>query len=251
MDKTAKPRSEREDIFSDLNRLNSMISGLDERALVLSLAAFAEDALRDLIEAFLMKGASAEKLLDGFNAPLGTLSARLRMADALGLLTPHQTNDLERLRKIRNEFAQNWLPVSFADQKIASHIGALNFHSVDDEFPESAREKVQTSISTLLLEIRVTTNRIREQGGAILRGQHLITGVPGGLDTQIEICRGKLIEIREDLGSAKGDERRFLLACKHRWESKLELVRLNAGARKQEVRAVQAELDAWNRGPEY
>jgi len=65
--------TEKEDVFSDLNRLNSMLADLDERALILSLAAFAEEALRDLIQAYLMPGESADKLLDGFN-PLWALS---------------------------------------------------------------------------------------------------------------------------------------------------------------------------------
>jgi len=243
--------TEKEDVFSDLNRLNSMLADLDERALILSLAAFAEEALRDLIQAYLMPGESADKLLDGFNAPLGTFSARLRMADALGLLTPHQASDFDRLRKIRNEFAHNWLPVSFTDQNIASHIQALNFHSLDDHFPETPGEKVRTSISTLLLEIRLTTSQTRQRGGAVLRGQHILAGVPGDLDEQMKKCRRRLIEIRDELHVAKGDRRRFLLASKHRWEGKLEIVRLNAGGRNAEVRAIQAELDAWNRGPEY
>ena len=38
-------------IFGDLNRLSSMLADMDERALVLSIAAFAEEALRDLIKA--------------------------------------------------------------------------------------------------------------------------------------------------------------------------------------------------------
>lgn len=243
--------TEKEDIFSDLNRLNSMLADLDERALILSLAAFAEEALRDLIQAYLMPGESAEKLLGGFNAPLGTFSARIRMADALGLLTRHQANDFDRLRKIRNEFAHNWLPVSFTDQNIATHIRALNFHSLDDRFPETMGEKVRTSISTLLLEIRVTAGQMRKRGGAVLSGQHILAGVPGDLDEQMEACRRRLIEIREELRLAKGDRRRFLLASKHRWEGKLEIVRLNAGERHVEVRTIQAELDAWNRGPEY
>ena len=56
-----------------------MLEKLDERALVLSLAAFAEEELRDLIKAYLMPGEAANKLLEGFSAPLGTLSARIRM----------------------------------------------------------------------------------------------------------------------------------------------------------------------------
>lgn len=241
-----------DDVFGDLNRLNSMLANLDERALVLSLAAFAEEALRDLIKAYLMPGDAADKMLEGFSAPLGTFSGRIRMAQALGLLTPHQANDLDRLRKIRNDFAHNWEPMSFTDQRIAAHIRALNFHALDDDYPETPVEKVQTSISLLLLELRITAQTVRKCGGATLRGQHILAGVPGNLDEQMATCKRRLTEIQEELRSAGGDRRRFLLAAKHRWEGKLEIVRLNAPRERQtDVRAIQAELNAWNRVPDY
>jgi len=229
-----------------------MLADLDERALVLSLAAFAEEALRDLIEAYLLPGDAADKMLEGFNAPLGSFSARTRMAHALGLLTQHQADDLDRIRKIRNEFAHSWEPVSFSNQKIAAHIGALNFHSLEDDYPETPISKVRTSISLLLLELRITAQEVRKRGGATLRGRHILAGVPGNLDEQKATCRRRLTEIRDELRGADGDRRRFLLAAKHRWEGKLEIVRLNAPRERQaEVQAIQAELNAWNRGPEY
>jgi DNA-binding MltR family transcriptional regulator len=239
-------------VFGDFNRLNSMLANLDERALVLSLAAFAEEALRDLIRAYLLPGDAAEKMLEGFNAPLGTFSSRIRMAQALGLLTPHQADDLDRLRKIRNEFAHKWEPVSFTDQKIAAYIRAVNFHSLDEEYPETSMAKVRTSISLLLLELRVTAQEVQKRGGATLRARHIIAGVPGDLDEQMATCKRRLTEIGQELRSADGDRRRFLLAAKHRWEGKLEIVRLNAPRERQpDVKAIQVELNAWNRGPEY
>ena len=108
-------------------------------------------------------------------------------------------------------------------------------------YPETSVEKVRTSLGILLVN----------QGGANLRGWHILAGVPSDLDEQMASCRRRLTEIVDELRSAKGDRRRFLLAAKHRWEGKLELVRLNAGERQAEVRAIQAELNAWNRGSEH
>jgi hypothetical protein len=81
---------------------------LDERGLILALAAFAEEALGDLIKAFMIPGSPAKQLLEGGNAPLGTFSARIKMAHSLGLVTKRQYADLDRLRRIRNAFAHNW-----------------------------------------------------------------------------------------------------------------------------------------------
>ena len=246
-----RDRADIDEVFGDLNRFQRSTGSLDERGLILAIAAFAEDALGDLIKAFLMPGKAATQLLDGFNAPIGAFSARIKLAFSLGLITKRQYEDLDRIRQIRNEFAHTWEPISFMDQKIAAHISALNFSSLDDNFPSSPREKVQTSLGALLLELRSTTNQINKHDlRAKLIGQHLIAGVVGELDDQINACRNRLIEIAEELKSASGDRRRFLLAVRDGWEGKLEIVRLNAPRERQtQIRQLQAEMKAFNIAP--
>lgn len=170
------------------------------------------------------------------------------MAYSLGLITTQHHDDLDRLRRIRNEFAHNWEPISFADQKIAAHISALHFSTLDDEFPASAQDKVRSSFGAILLELRSTTNQIKKHGRrAKLIRQHLVAGVTGELNDQIAACRTRLTELAEELKSASGDRRRFLLTARRNWESKLEIVRLNAPSERQaEIRHLQTELQAWN-----
>ncbi|MBR1267227.1 hypothetical protein JQ629_06870 [Bradyrhizobium sp. AUGA SZCCT0222] len=252
MSEAKNAEADKDLVFGNLNRLSRILGQLDERGLILALAAFAEEALGDLIEAFLISGDPAKRLLEGFNAPLGTFSARIMMAYSLGLVTKRQRADLDRLRRIRNEFAHNWEPTSFSDRKIADHIKALHFSSMDDHFPTSPIEKVRTSLGSLLVELRSTTNQITKRGHqAKLIGEHLIAGVVGELHDQIAICRKRLVEIAEELESACGERRRFLLQIRHQWEGKLEIVRLNAPKERQsEIKNVQAELNAWNIPPE-
>jgi hypothetical protein len=246
MNETPDDRPKHGELFGDLNRLQNFLTHLDERGLILAIASFAEDALGDLVRAFLLPGESATQLLDGFNAPIGTFSTRIKMAYSLGLITKRQYEDLDRLRRIRNEFAHNWEPVSFADQKIAAHISALHFSTLDDEFPSSPQEKVRTSFGALLVELRSTTHQINKHGRcAKLIGTHLIAGVTGELDDQIAACRNRLTELAEELRSASGDRRRFLLTVRRNWQSKLEIVRLNAPRERQaEIRHLRAELQA-------
>jgi hypothetical protein len=81
---------------------------------------------------------------------------------------------------------------------------------------------------------------------AKLIGQHLIAGVVGELDDQIAICRKRLVELAEELKSASGERRNFLLQVRHQWEGKLKIVRLNAPKdRQNEINNLQAELKAW------
>jgi mannitol operon repressor len=71
-----------------------------ERGAALTAAAFLDDLLQKVIEAFLIKNKSGKSLCDGFNAPLGTLSSRIAACHAFGLIsedefqecTAHQEN---------------------------------------------------------------------------------------------------------------------------------------------------------------
>lgn len=213
-------------VFGDLNRLQKALGDSDERGLVLSLAAFAEDALGDLIAAFLIPGDQADSLLKGFNAPLGTFSARIRMAFAVGLINQNQHDDLDRLRKIRNAFAHDWRPKSLADQAIASHVTALNFGTLTETFPETPIAKVRSTIGDLLVELRSATNQIAKHGnGAKLIGGHLIAGLTGTTDEQLAEARARLAEIEDDLPKAAGERKRFLEAALARWKTKHEMAR--------------------------
>jgi hypothetical protein len=251
MSEDFRDQAKGDEVFGDLNRFNKSTENLDERGLILAIAAFAEDALGDLIKAFLVPGKATLQLLDGFNAPIGTFSARIKLAFSLGLITKRQYEDLERIRQIRNEFAHTWEPISFLDQKIAAHISAIHFSSLDDRFPSSPQEKVRMSLGALLMELRSTTHQISKHNRrAQLLGQHLIAGLVGELDDQISACRNRLNEIAEELKFASGDRRRFLLAVRDDWEGKLEIVRLNAPRERQEqIRRLQAEMKALNIPP--
>ncbi|WP_428429458.1 MltR family transcriptional regulator [Pararhizobium sp.] len=234
-------------IFGNLNRLQQIIQDLDDRGLILALAAFAEEALGDLIGAYLVEGEPSRQLTSGFNAPLGTFSARSKMAFALGLVTKGQYQDLERLRRIRNEFAHKWEPLSFADPKIAAHISALHFSGLNMKFPDSPAEKVRSVLSVLLMELRATTIRSSGAGRLKLLGTRLVAGVAGDFDEQISACKKHLTEIAEELVSASDQRRRFLQAVRRNWVGYLEIVRLNAPpGRRHEVLNLRAELNAWN-----
>ncbi len=247
MSESHENSTEKDEVFGDLNRLQRIMAQLDERGLILALAAFAEQALGDLLSAFFIRGDPAKQLLEGFNAPLGTFSARMKMAYSLGLITKRQYSDLDRLRKIRNEFAHSWEPRSFTDKNIATHISALNFSGLHDEFPVSAAEKVRTSLGTLPTELRSTTNQINRRGQrSSLIGHHLIAGLVGELDAQLAECRKRFVELAEELKCATGERRRFLLHMRYQWEGKLEIIRLNAPEeRKRDIRNLQTEFNAW------
>lgn len=142
--------------MDSLNRFQSLIRKQDDRAMVLSLAAFAEDTLGRLLLVYLREDKQAKELVEGFNAPLGTLSTRIKAAYTMGLLTREQYEDLEIGRRVRNAFAHDWEGVSLESQDIKALIGKLHAYSVDQRPPPSGgRERLLGALSTILMELRV------------------------------------------------------------------------------------------------
>lgn len=127
-----------------------------ERGLALICAAMLDDRLEKSIRAFLLDHEETARLLDGFNAPLGTLSARALAAFALGVLSEKEYRECERLRKIRNIFAHN-IHASFSDQNVKDLCANLEFSAKDyDEVRVGARGQYATAAAALILHL---TNR--------------------------------------------------------------------------------------------
>lgn len=231
-------------VFGGINQLTKELHNLDERGLILSLAAFAEDALGSLLKAFMLPNDAAHQLLDGFNAPLGTFSSRIKAAYALGLITKEQFTDLEHLRKIRNDFSHTWRPITFSDQRITGHIKAINYSHIHDEFPETHVEKVRTALSSLLIEIQVTISQIEKKGHRVqVIGDPLVRGFPGDFEQQIEAARTEVHRIKKELSSAVGERRDFFALAIERWA--LRFYFIVAGApleRRTELEALRTSL---------
>lgn len=135
-----------------LNELNKE----SERGAVLISAAMLDEILSNCIHAFLLDHNDVKRLLQGFNAPLGTLSARSLAAFALGLLSEREYGECDRLRKIRNLFAHN-VHASFTDQKLMDLCGNLTYSAKDyGQVAVDARGQFTTAAVGLILNL---TNR--------------------------------------------------------------------------------------------
>lgn len=94
------------------------------RGKVLVSASLLDDHLGEIIAARLVAHFAINKLITGFNAPLGTFSARITGALALGVISEDEYHDLEIIRAVRNHFAHQ-LKASFADDSIKDRCGNL------------------------------------------------------------------------------------------------------------------------------
>jgi hypothetical protein len=100
------------------------------RGKVLVSTGFMEEVLKEILCAFLIESKVVEQLFEGGNAPLGTFSARAKLAFTLGLISEKEFQDIDLIRKIRNEFAHN-VKASFDDPVIGSRCKLLQ-HKVPD-----------------------------------------------------------------------------------------------------------------------
>ncbi len=150
-------------MFGPINRLLSLTREEDERGLVLSVAAFAEDCLGRLIVAYLRDGKPSSDLIEGFNAPLGTFSSRIKAGFALGLLSETQYRDLDLVRKIRNEFAHNWEGCSFEKPNIKDWIASMSESRFSTRVAPTAQAKFYNSTSCVLIELEALLGTVRKR----------------------------------------------------------------------------------------
>ncbi len=205
--------AQKHDEFKNYNDLQKSLRLLDDRGLVLCMASFAEERLGELLSVFLIEGKSAEKILSGFNAPLGNFSTRIEACHALGLITTDQYSDLLNLRKIRNIFAHSWKEVTLDQDHIGDRITNLSFPTSGGKFPESNREKLIHSISFLLLEITIQSSQIKKNKLELKPiARRIFAGFSGDPEKQIDELIEITSKIKTELPNASGERKRFLEA---------------------------------------
>jgi hypothetical protein len=127
-----------------------------DRGAVLISAAMVDDLLSKCLTSFLIEHEDVESLLEGFNAPLGTLSARMLAAFALGLLSEGEYRECQILRKVRNAFAHG-IHISFGDPRIKDLCSNLTMCAKDfGNVHVEARGRFTTSCTGIILNL---TNR--------------------------------------------------------------------------------------------
>ena len=165
--------------FGPMNRMLRLVHQETDRSLVLSMAAFVEDALKRLLLTYLRPGKAAGELLEGFNAPLGTLSARIKICSVVGLLTATQHADLELARKIRNEFAHGWEPCMLSEPRIAALVDKMSGDRIFSSKADSPKERFHLTVSCALMELESLRNRLHETKERIpMVGIQLMAGDP-------------------------------------------------------------------------
>ncbi len=135
-----------------------------DRGLVLISGAMLDERLKDILSNFLLEGKSSQDLLDGFNAPLGTFSARIAACYSLGLIEKNEFDELTLVRKIRNEFAHTWDETNFESKKLKELCAKLPWCG-PREMEKASTMKMRFSMATtaLVADLLWRTRLVRKE----------------------------------------------------------------------------------------
>jgi hypothetical protein len=140
--------------IADLSEFLNEMHKETDRGVALTAAAVLDDKLAQILKAFLADVTVIDELLLGVNAPLGTFSARICSAYALGLLQKNEYRELNLIRRVRNEFGHSWRGVSFESQRVKHlchqlpWLGPPEFESTAD-----TRSRFATAVAILMVDL--------------------------------------------------------------------------------------------------
>ncbi len=115
----------RDDDLKDFSAFLHEFQSETDHGAALVGAALIDQKLADTLRSFFVVGKTARSLLDGGTAPLGTFSARIKAAHALGLIDTFDLSECDLIRKVRNEFAHSIHGTTFAEPKITAFCDRL------------------------------------------------------------------------------------------------------------------------------
>lgn len=145
-------------------RLAAELDRESERGLAIIAASYLDHLLRRLITAELELPEEADKFLfEGSNAGLASFYSRIEMAKHLQLLEEAEARDFHRIRKIRNEFAHDFVGVSFEIGRVADLCRALKIVE-SDGVPPTARECYKRASIRFMVDILRRIQSLEERG---------------------------------------------------------------------------------------
>jgi DNA-binding MltR family transcriptional regulator len=123
-----------------------------DRGCCLMAASFLEHELEQLLRQKLIGARKFVDTLFEFNGPLGTFSSKIKLSYSLGLISKETLNDLEIIRKVRNEFGHTHQPINFETPELKNKIHNLKSHFYD-KGEKRTRAFFTNAVAAILAEI--------------------------------------------------------------------------------------------------
>ena len=151
--------------IEDFARFLKEFQSESDRGAALVGAALLDQKLAETLRAFLVENRVAKTLVEGANAPLGTLAARLQASFALGLIDEFEFREINRVRKVRNEFAHRAHGTTFSDPKIKGTCGSLesDLPGGAESFSDNPRGMYINSVILMALRLTYRAERVARE----------------------------------------------------------------------------------------
>jgi DNA-binding MltR family transcriptional regulator len=141
-------------LFGDLSEYFRLLRKETDRGCAMIVAAHLDDKLGELLKACLIKDKEYEEEISRFfkdPEPLGTFSARIKLAHYLNIISPQVRKDLDTIRKIRNDFAHKLEFEDFNSQSIKDRCMNLQHDLLEDN--RDPRERFINAANVLIVFI--------------------------------------------------------------------------------------------------
>ena len=155
---------DKEPEVDQLSKFLHVLNAETDRGVPLTAAAMLDDVTKGILEAFFASNSESERLLGGFNAPLGTFSSRISACYALALIGEDEYHELTVIRKIRNKYAHRWESVSFENDSIRDLCGNLPWRGpAEYEAGANPRVRFSTAVAMLLVDLMWRVRLVDEE----------------------------------------------------------------------------------------
>jgi|GEM_PF-5250245 len=137
----------------NVHAYNDLVGRFNEetdRAAGVLACAYLDAYLEDLLREMWTKGKRTEELFQGQGA-LGSLSSKIGIVYALGIVDDHAARDLDLIRKVRNHFAHDIRNATFDTSPVADWCSEIRVIDVcvEDTEKRSSRERYLLGIALL------------------------------------------------------------------------------------------------------
>ncbi|WP_263602363.1 hypothetical protein [Chryseobacterium sp. PET-29] len=121
-----------------------------DRGCVLLASSHLDFMLEKLLYSKLIGSKKQKKQIFDFNGPLGTFSSKIIMSYSLGLLPPLAQQDVQTIRKIRNEFAHSVEMISFDQESVKNACNNFNYNISEDATSRTQFMNVVSALSGVI-----------------------------------------------------------------------------------------------------
>lgn len=150
--------------FGEIHLVRKVMDSESDRGCCLTAVSFIDNELEDLLKATLIGTGTHFRDLFSSNGPFSNLSSKIKICYSLGFLSQEAFEDLEIIRKIRNDFSHNYEPVDFENKAIREKIYNLKTSYYDLEKDKSipAKRIFKNAFYGILSEIHSTKHKAKK-----------------------------------------------------------------------------------------